>query len=480
MGMEPDRTASAPSPGGRLTNAQLLIFGLPALPHAIVMTPISTLLPTFYAAHTTVSLAQIGVVAAAARIFDALNDPIVGYLSDRTHTRLGSRKPWLIGAIIVCTASITQLFQPPADATALYYALWSCILFTGFTMFEIPRTAWSSELTRDYRERSRIVMYVALFNIMGSLLLYVTPIITSLITGGSTKMGPDTLATVSWAYMVVMPLSVIATIILVPQGTKVVTHKATMRGIAASLWRSKPLLRFCCIMVLWGLGQGANLATVFIFQTDYMHLGAEFAFIMIVLMSLQITALPVWSRILGRVDRHHIWAIVMGGGALLTPIALFFPRGPEALIPVLILAAFKGLLMAPTNFLPTAVLGDVIDYDTMKTGSNKAGNFFAFKSILSRIALAIGGAIAFGILGAFDYQVGKENDATANLGLLIAYMGVPMVFHLAMAALCWTFPIDSRRHKVIQRRLETRRARLEGTPKVASPLIAGGALPAAT
>ena len=63
------------------------------------------MLPTFYAAHTTVSLAQIGVVAAAARIFDALNDPIVGYLSDRTHTRIGSRKPWLIGAIVFIAAS---------------------------------------------------------------------------------------------------------------------------------------------------------------------------------------------------------------------------------------------------------------------------------------------------------------------------------------------------------------------------------------
>mgnify|MGYP000899217394 CR=1 FL=1 len=198
------------APAGRLSTVQAAIFGFSALPHAFVMLPITTLLPTIYAQHTSVTLAEIGAVAALARIFDALNDPFVGYLSDRTRTRIGSRKPWLLGAIVVCMASITQLFQPPPDATSLYYAVWSCILFTGFTMFEIPKQAWSSELTRDYRERSRIMMFVALFNIMGSLILYITPVVSSLVTGGTTKMGPETLEIISYLYLVLMPLGLLA------------------------------------------------------------------------------------------------------------------------------------------------------------------------------------------------------------------------------------------------------------------------------
>src|SRR5262245_41880664 len=98
------------------------------MPHAFVAMPLYVILPAYYAQNTAVTLAEIGVIAGLSRIFDALNDPLVGYWSDRTRTRIGSRKPWLIGAIFFCAISITQLFSPPSDATGLYFAIWSTVL----------------------------------------------------------------------------------------------------------------------------------------------------------------------------------------------------------------------------------------------------------------------------------------------------------------------------------------------------------------
>ncbi|BCW90792.1 Melibiose carrier protein [Alphaproteobacteria bacterium SO-S41] len=449
-----------------LSLARLTIFGFPALPHAFVAGALYSILPAYYAANTTVSLAAIGAIAGASRIFDALNDPIVGYLSDRTKTRLGARKPWLLGAIFFCVLSITQLFQPPADATIIYFAWWSTVLYTGFTMFEIPRSAWSAELSRDYHERTRIMTYVALFNIAGSLSFYAVPIVTSILTGSTTQITGETLGLISWIYMVVMPIGLIAAIIFVPSGRQVTSQPATMKGVFASLWRSKPLLRYCTIVTAWGLGQGALIGTVFIFQTDYMGLGDYFVFIMITLFASSILALPVWNRVLKTMDRHRLWALCVALPALAAPLILFFEPGPSAFIPALIFAAFKGFMSSPANFVPTAVLSDVIDYDTMKTGTNKAANFFAFKNILEKIAMAIGGAIAFGIMDAMGYQIGKTNDDTANMGLLIAYMAMPIAFHLLTAALAWHFPISAAKHKIIQRRLESRRAPVEPEPEL--------------
>ena len=74
--------------------------------------------------------------------------------------------------MLLCPVSIFQLFQPPAEAGVDYFALWSFLLYVGFTMFEIPRQAWTAELSRDYVERSRIEMNVAVFNILGSLVFW--------------------------------------------------------------------------------------------------------------------------------------------------------------------------------------------------------------------------------------------------------------------------------------------------------------------
>jgi len=467
-------TKPNPASGGeRLSTLQLTIFGFPAMPHAFVASPIYMILPAFYAANTTVTLAAIGAIAGLSRIFDALNDPLIGYWSDRTRSRLGARKPWLIGAIFFCAISITQLFAPPPDATILYFALWSTILYTGFTMFEIPRSAWSAELSRDYRERTRIGTFVAAFNIAGSLSLYLVPIVAWLFTGNTTKIGGDTLQLISWIYLLVMPVGLILAIIFVPQGRPVSTQPATIGSILKSLWSSRPLLRYFSIITAWGLGQGALMGTIFIFQSDYMQLGAYFPFIMIALFGSSILSLPLWNRVLKTVDRHRLWALCVAVPSLLAPLILLVPVGPAAFIPALVFAVFKGVASAPQNYLPSAILSDVIDYDTMKSGSNKAANFFAFQNILIKIAMAIGGAAAFWIMDISGYRIGEANTPTANTGLLIAYMGVPIVFHALTAALAWNFPIDSRRQAIIQRRLESRRVP-EPAEGLAQPVLPAG------
>ena len=456
-----------------LTTAQLTIFGFPGMPHAFVAMPVYMILPAYYAANTTVTLAAIGAIAGLSRIFDALNDPLIGYWSDRTRTRFGSRKPWLIGAIFFCVISVTQLFAPPPDATVLYFAVWSTILYTGFTMFEIPRSAWGAELSRDYRERTRIVTFVAAFNIAGSLTLYVVPIVASLLTGSTTQIGGDTLGLISLIYLLVMPAGIILAIVFVPQGRPVSAQPATIVGIAESLWKSRPLLRYFTIITAWGLGQGALMGTVFIFQSEYMQLGPYFPFIMIALFGSSMLSLPLWTRVLRTMDRHRLWALCVAVPSLLAPLILLFPVGPAAFIPALCFAIFKGVTSAPQNFLPSAVLSDVIDYDTMKTGSNKAANFFAFQNIITKIAMAIGGAVAFLVMDLSGYRIGEVNSEAANLGLLFAYMGIPIVFHLLTAALAWNFPIDSRRHRIIQRRLESRRIP-DPPPPLAEPVLPTG------
>lgn len=119
----PDNSTQRP-----LSGTELIAFGFPAMSHALVAGAVYTVLPTHYAANTAITLAQIGTVAGLSRIIDALNDPLMGFLSDRTRSRFGSRKPWIAAAILFCVVAVFQLFSPPRDATWVYFLVWSQVL----------------------------------------------------------------------------------------------------------------------------------------------------------------------------------------------------------------------------------------------------------------------------------------------------------------------------------------------------------------
>jgi Na+/melibiose symporter-like transporter len=444
---------------GRLSLTQRIVYGMPSMPHAFIASPLYVILPAYYAGHTHVTLTEIGMVAALGRVFDAALDPIIGFLSDRTRAAMGTRKIWAVGSMIFCALSATQLFQPPADAEIGYFALWSALLYIGFTMFEVPNSAWGAELSGDYAERSKIGAAKAMFNIAGSLASYLLPIGLYFLTQ-STEINGTYLQYLSTAYVIIFPAFLLAAIAIVPNGPIVDVNRASFGAILTSLRRSGVLKRFFMITAFWGLGQGFLMSTIFIFLTDYLGLKSQFAFVMVALFIAEFVFLPVWTPILARIDRHRAWAICIGLAAFLSPAILLLPRGEAAFIPLIVFGSIRAFFSAPTNFLPGAVLGDVIDHDTLRTGRPKAGNFFALQLLMIKMTMALGGAGSFLILDFAGYRVGQLNSATANLGLIFAYLGMPLIMHLGAAAVAWEFPISRQKHKIIQQRLASRAQRL--------------------
>lgn len=444
----------------KLSRGQLIAFGFPAMTHALIASPLYAILPTFYAANTAVTLAQIGTIAALSRVMDAANDSVMGYLSDRTRTRFGSRKPWVVAAILFSALAVFKLFTPSRDATWLYFLVWSQVLYIGFTMFEVPRSAWGAEISREYNERSLVGMFVGGFNIAGSLAFYLLPVVMGLVVGRS-EIDGNILRIIAWTYVILMPLGIIVSVWIVPQGERTV-HKAThLAEVMKTIARLKPAQRHFTATLLWALGQGVILGCAFIFYGDYMQMGRHFAIIMGLLFLVQVVSLPFWSKILPKFDRHRVWAACVGGSALVGILVLLVPKGDAGLYPVICLVFVQGILMAPGNFLPGAILGDVIDYDLMKSGSNKAGNLFAVQMVLIKIAMAFGGGIAFNALAAFGYHVNKPNTHAAEVGLVITFIFVPACFHIAMAILAWNFPIDRRRQRIVCQRLQQQSERNE-------------------
>lgn len=469
--------AQAPQIGGAKEKAEdrtprireLLAFAFPSLPHAFVIMPLNIVIPTFYAAHTTVTLAQIAVLTSFTRIFDAVLDPLTGYLSDRTRSPLGRRKPWVLAGGLICSIAIFFLFRPPSTANFAYYGLWSFAVYFGFTLFEIPRSAWSVEISRDYNQRSRISTYSAGFSVAGSLVFWLVPLMLFQLTG-TTEITGTSLSTIAFLYAALMPLGIGIAILTVRNGIKASEGNPTIKSLARSLRDNKPLWIYAAAIALWGVGQGAYMSTLLIFLTDYMKLGAIFPFLMVMFFFVQIGAMPIWYRIMSRIGKHRAWAIGVVVEILLRPAILLFEPGSSAMVPMFILGAASAFLNTPANIAPGAALGDIVDYGLMKTGVNNAGNFFAMNTLLTKATMAAGTGIAFGLLGFFSYSVGKPNGAAANLGLITCYLVLPAILNLCSAAIIWRFPLTSRRHAAIRRRIERRAAIPFASPDIDPPV----------
>ena len=451
--------ATSPSPTGVIASWRLLLFAFPATPHAFVVMPLMMVLPSFYAANTGVTLAQIALIATLARLFDAAIDPVVGFLSDLTRSRLGPRKPWLIAAALICPLAILMLFQPPADASVVYYTAFSLLLYVGFTFFEIPRAAWAAELTRDYTERSRVSIGVALANISGSLVFWLMPLALWKLTG-TTAITGTTLNAISWLYALLMPLGILLTVLLVPHGVPQLQKagESAWRTLLQSVRQCRPLWRYVAVISCWGLGQGAFMSLIYIYIADHLKMGEKFPFLMIAYFITQLLAMPVWMRWLRHLERHQAWSLSLAVNILASWAIIWLPVGHESFYPALLIVFVTAFFNAPSNFLPTAILGDVIDYNSLKTGTNKAANFYALNTMAIKITMALGTGAAFGVLAAGGYQVGKPNDSTAYWGLIAAYLGIATVMHLVAAALAWTFPLTRRGHDIVRRRIERRAA----------------------
>ena len=121
---------------------------------------------------------------------------------------------------------------------------------------------------------------------------------------------------------------------------------------------------------------------------------------------------------------------------------------------MLLMVSIVGISNGAHSVAPQAMMADVIDYDTLKTGVNRAGNYFAFVMLLSKATLAIGAGLALALVGLVGYDPKAVNNESAMTGFMIAFVGMPAVLGIVSTILILKYPIDERRQKIVRKRLE--------------------------
>ncbi len=445
-----------------------MAFGAPAFITALMFGPSAAILPTIYAKFYGFDLAVIGTVLMVSRLLDALTDPLIGYLSDNTKTRFGSRKPWIVCGYALTLIAAFALFAPPEGIGISYFTVWFVLFYLFLTMAEIPYAAWQMELSRDYYQRSRIATYRTVFSLIGSLAFAGVPLLPVFPTSEFT---PETLGYVAWGLVFLLPPLVLIAIAYVPQGRIVAVKESTsLVDLYRSIRQNRPFLHLFFSFLIIGIAGGVFMGGEFMFVDTYLGAGDKFPYLMIVGSVVSILAMPFWLKMIGRFGKHRTWAIATLVGGIAILFQVFLEPGTAVFIPLLFIFSTVTAVFTCGVVASMAMLGDTIDFDTLKTGVNRSGQYFSFLAMIMKANAAIGGGLAFYLLSLFNYDPTLTvHDDISTMGMKVTVIFIPPVFYLFGAVLIWFFPLNEKRQAVIKKRIESRAERMQRDAALLEP-----------
>lgn len=451
-------TASEPRPKS-LNTRQVLAYAAPAFAFAMPTLPVYIYLPSFYADTLGMGLAATGAIMLVARCFDALTDPIAGLLSDRTTSRLGSRKPWIIVGAILAAIGLLLVVNPPRDPGGAYLLASMILLYTGWTAVMVPYTAWAAELSADYDERSKITLYREAFGIVGILIAALIPVALSSYSGGTGKGEGAGLQAVAVAAIAAGSLAIWVMVRGTPHHSRMGSPSRIRFDLLAKLARlaaNKPFLRLGAGWFINGLANGIP-AVLFLLYLDY-GLGAgetiRGLFILVYFLC-AVLSMPLWGRVSANLGKHRAWCLAMICASLAFVTVPLIPTGGFAAF--FVVCIITGAALGADLSLPPALQADVIDYHRLRSPTADAGLFFAAWNLITKFALALSAGIGLYGVEVLGFDP-KAPDETGRQALIVLYALVPVALKVCATVLLWNFPIGRNRQTAIMRRIRRRDA----------------------
>jgi len=446
-----------------VTTKQVMAFSLPNFVASVMHGQTSSTLPSIYAIYFGLDLALIGTALLIVRMFDTVTDPLIGYLSDHTESRFGRRKPWIVAGSLMGAPSIIFFFIPPDGVSIYYFTGWYAMVYLAWTLIEIPMLSWQAEISLDYKVRTKIASVRLAFQIIGTTCFFLVPLIPFFAT---TEFTPQVLAWIGWTAAVLLPLTIFVAVMYVPKGEDYVRpeRRDTFVKMLKGVIKNKAARLYFLAYILLGIGNGIGFTVVFIYIVSYLQLGDKIPYLMTIPALVSFVFIPVWFRLCNRFGRHRTWSAASFMGSFLMLLVFLIKPGESSFIPYLTLFTVYQIFGTVAWVAYPGIVADIVDYDKLKSGVNRTGQYFSFLALLTKTTIAIGSAMGFYILKLSGFDASAEmHSAEAAMGIKITVSLIPAIFFLMSAVLIWNFPINKKRQNIIQRRLEGRKRLFESS-----------------
>lgn len=400
-----------------------------------------------------------GSLLLAARVWDAINDPLVGSLSDRTRGRFGRRRPYILVGLLPMALFYGLLWVVPplesATTRALYYLAIYFLFDTFYTLVSGPYTALTPELSLDTDERTSIVTYrMGVSIVVGLLSAIALPFVFD--AAPSMRVG------FAWAGAGLAVLSVIPYVLIVLTVRERPEFQSEERiGLGESLrvvLRNRPFWLFLLVGWFSWLAIGVVEAVFAYFVVYWAGIAEEdSAIVLAVILGSATLFLPLVNWLSVHFEKKWAFVICTLSWAALHAILWQVPQA--APIPVYVVACLAGLGVASAHVLPSAMGADVLEAIEVESGQRQEGVFGGASSFIQKLGtsfalLGIGWVLEFS-----GYQPGAAQQATSTLAamrLLVSW--VPVVLLLASVWAAAAFPITRTVHRQLSEEAARRRA----------------------
>lgn len=447
--------AAGQADGRKLSRSTLFYYSLVDMPVMMSIFPVIVFIPRFYASDMAVSLELIGTILFVQRLIDVLTDPLMGYISDRTKTRWGNRRPWVVASTPILMLSIYQLFFPPEGAGGMHLFVWMLMLSVGTTMMLIPYYAWGAELSTDYHERSRVTGWRAQAGVVGQLAAQLIPAVAGIVF---LMEGTDVvLMLVGSTMLLIMPICTLLTVTKTPPTeVRVDTRVPIMEGLRI-MWKNAAFVRLISAFTVASIGLNITTPLYAFFIAFVLGAEGKEIYMLSFFYLSNLLSIPLWVRFASRVGKHRAYLTSLIMIACAHPFYLLL--GPGEFWWMLPITIATGISAGGfSSALPNSMKADVIDVDQLESGENRAAQFFATWSFAMKGAAALGGVIAMWVLAGVGFDAVKpENNGEAELfGLRFLFSTFPSIFFLVAAAIAWKYPITEARHAQVRAALAAR------------------------
>ena len=429
--------------------SQILIYGLPAIPISVLTLPFFIFVPTFYTKSLGLDLALVGIVLAAIRLFDALNDPLIGLLSDRIRPKFGRRRSWFLAGVPLTIAGTWMIFVPGPGPSIAFLALWGLALSIGWSMVQLPYAAWGAELSGNYQMRSRLSGVREGLVVIGTLVAIILPILVS----GSREVDAAGLYALALFVCVGLPLTAGLTVWKVPEPKEHSRQSINIRDGMRFLRSNKVFIRLLIAFFVNGLANGLPATLFLLFVGNVLKAEAAQGPLLIVYFLCGVVGVPIWLKVSDRLGKHRTWCIAM---SLALPVFLMVMLlGDGDVWWFAAISVLTGLTLGADLTLPASIQADVIDLDTAETGEQRSGLYFAFWGLATKASLALGVGLAFPLLALAGFDAQSDNTSSALFTLSFLYGGLPVLLKIIAIGLMWNFPLDEARQIELRQKIET-------------------------
>jgi GPH family glycoside/pentoside/hexuronide:cation symporter len=449
----------------KLTLGSKFKYGLADLGFALITSAMQFFLLFYYTDVAGINPALAGSALLVGKLtWDAINDPLFGYLSDRTRSRFGRRRIYMLLGAVPLGIATWIMFSLPKGLSgvpaflAVLLSFW--LVDTFHTLTTTPYYALTPELTRDYNERASLTSIRMVFSVFGYILgAALTTILAGIFQGAGLDLQQAWSATGA-VFGAVVIITTLATTLSIKEQPELAGEPSRLPALKAVLtsFKNKPFIVLMIAFILSSFSFTVLTALVPYFIQYQLGMGEQVSFVLLAMLAtIGIFLIPA-KLVTDRINKGPTYALGLFIASLAVMASFFFPQGATPLIYVV--AVIAGIGFSTQWVCPWSMLPDVVEYDEKMTGERREGIYYGLWAFLTKFTGALGVAVSGWALDLFGYVPNVDQTVRALFGIRLFFAIVPAaVLLISLPFLIW-YPITRKKHAELVEELARRKFEL--------------------